>query len=317
MKEHKVVVMPNAENLERRASVAEFILAQEKREPPKFKRPVMPAGSMRVRPNIHEAKSPGRRRHSNPRISNRDIVQEVYDRMGVNYVRGQSSLEVNDGSGSTINSSAVRKPNQTPAVDTRNEADDDDRDGEKSVRSTRSVKSLMSVFDGGKSVASRKSVSRSGPLGRANHDTSPSEEVKEKVIDCPNNDDMDGAMSVLSLDESQWENQQSTRASYIRGRMASFRNSNAKDYGSVKSHNQNTTRAVSKSDNSNSLATNSSFPIGLEEERINNIVEEKLKEKIAELNAKFEEKLRCLEERTNQKIKEMEMAMMKSQEERF
>ena len=154
MKDHNkaVVVMP--ENLERRVNVADFVLSQERKEPPKLKSSF---GSGRpTKADVLPSKSPRRRR-------SRDIVQEVYDRMGVNYVKGQNSVEqiydssipsnVSRASGvSTTDvitkpSSSFRKPDQSLAIDTRNEVNDDERDDPKSVRSVRSVKSLMSALN--------------------------------------------------------------------------------------------------------------------------------------------------------------------------
>lgn len=82
---HKVVAMPDHKDTTspHAISVREFVVSQQQQR----ERPLTPGR----RSGFQRPKSPGRA------VSrSRDIVQEVYDRMGVNYVRGRSSIELDD-----------------------------------------------------------------------------------------------------------------------------------------------------------------------------------------------------------------------------
>jgi hypothetical protein len=325
MKDHSnaVVVMP--ENLERRVNVADFVLSQERKEPPKLRRSF---GSGRP------TKANARRRSKSPRRRrSRDIVQDVYDRIGVNYVKGQNSVEqiyessmpsnvsraseVSTTDVVTKPSKSFRKPDRSLAIDTRSEVDDEERDDPKSVRSTRSVRSLMSAFGGGKSVASSKSASSRNKLHEMDYvNATRVEEVREKIIECSNNDnDMDGTMSVISLDESEWmkrkqqqqgevEKSQASRDGVNRSRQPSFQTS--------------TSDARAKSSSNVAQATlktptcHSSTIDDLRDGTIDKIIEIKLQARLAELNSSFEEKFRRLEERTTRRMEEMEKKLTES-----
>jgi hypothetical protein len=307
MKDHKVVAMPKPESLERLVNVAEFKKSQDRKEPPKLisRRPIVPGGGQTTKRQFNHSKSPRRRRLSN----SRDIVQEVYDRMGVNYVRGQNSAELSvKATGVSTEkakqSSPYKTQSQSLSVETRNDATEEDRDERKSVRSTRSVKSLMSAFGGGKSVASAKSVAnRNVSHGVEYVDTTPGDGVREKIIDCRDDGDMDGTMSLISLDESQWTNrrQQQMRQEEEREPQASrgsFQNSKPSP------------KATLKPSNGNSSA-------GFSEEMIDKIIEERLQAKVAELESAFEEKLRRLEEQTNRRLEELERKIKGSEKKSF
>lgn len=208
MKDNKAVVaMP--EHLQRtRVNVAEFARSQDRKEPPKLRRPLT-RNSTETTHSLRTSKSPGGRCMS----SSRDIVQEVYDRMGVNYVRGQSSSGIYDSNGSFSANSEISKlsnslssnvsratgvPNrafQSPSLETRNDDKDEgneDFQGPQSCRSSRSVKSLMSAFGGGKSVVSAKSVAPKDSFQAPGF-------VDTGEIECRDDGDMDGTMSVISL----------------------------------------------------------------------------------------------------------------------
>ena len=360
MTDHKVVAMPKQENLERRFNVAEFARAQDLRQPPRSPRS---PGSRRTKLNFHHSRSPGRRRLPN----SRDIVQEVYDRMGVNYVRGQNSVELNDDNGSVSKKavtsnfsynlpSIVPKAPGIPAdvdvvqprnscgkaskpltIDTRDEVEVEDRQERNSVRSTRSVKSLLSAFGGGKSVSSNKSVgSRSNfhelesPPYRKDSlrskikyvNATPSEQVKEKIIDCRNDNDIDSNMSIISLDDSQWskkkqtqqdedEKQPTSRSSDFQSRRASFQSSTSNGNGSMAHKYHNSAQSSSRTKNGDySKAIGSSSMVF--DEAMNKMIEKKIEAKISELTSFYEEKFRRLEESTNSRLKKLEMKLTES-----
>jgi len=351
-----VVAMPKPENLERRVNVAEFALSQDSKIPPKPRRPVTPSKETKM--NSHHSTSPRRRRLSN----SRDIVQEVYDRIGVNYVRGQNSAEIYDSNGSSLMKSEVSKlsnithsdksrPPEVSAcnvtqssslfgkagklvsVDTRNETRDEDRDERCSVRSTRSVKSLMSAFGGGKSVTSAKSIaSRSSFNGSESPsiqkisskstikiiNTNPGEGVREKIIDCRDDNDMDATMSILSLDEFQWTNRkqqkreeegklQASQKGDIQSRRTSFQNSTSNTEGTVAEK-----PTLKTPDCHSSTAVDYDFSTGPWDDSIDKVIEEKLQAKIAVLHFSFEEKIRCLEEHTKRRLEEIETKLAES-----
>ena len=367
MRDHKVVAMP--ENLEPRVNVEEFVLSQDMKEPPKSRRS-MTLGNQ-GRSNPRKSMSPGRRRVSR----SRDIVQEVYDRMGVNYVRGQNSVEFFDSNGSiTINSEtkmvtqsstrissnisnvssviasnvprASEIPNhqqttkqkttggsrndnaQSLSVDTRNDEDagssdtnkaqDEERDERQSIRSTRSVKSMLSAFGGGKSVGSRNSFfqleSPSPSLQKTSYKAppkfviaTPGEMVGEKIIDCRNANDVDANMSIISFDESHWasrhQQHQEEEQSKVTGN-GEFRSRRTSGQLSLTN-----TQSSNAPHNGTQATIDNSGTKDLNDETINRIVEEKLQAKIAELNASFEEKLRQVEKRTNRRLKEIELKL--------
>lgn len=294
MRDNKAVVAMPTGMERQRINVADFARSQDLKQPPKLRRSL----SRQTSTGSSHSKSPGRRRPS----SSRDLVQEVYDRMGVKYVRGQSSNGIYDSSGSfsdnnnskfsnSLSSSNVSRASAVvsrPAlsVDTRNEVDER-RDDRKSCRSSRSVKSLMSAFGGGKSVASAKSiVSRNSFQDFSS--TTPSEGVGEKIIDVRDDGDMDGTMSVISV-ESHWTN---------RKQQQSFSSRSV---------------VVQKSQTSMPKAAAPKFDgASLSDDAIDRIIEEKLQERLAELNASFEEKFRRLEEETNQRIEKLENQMKSS-----
>lgn len=350
MVDHKVVVMPKKENLEHRINVAGFARSQDLRQPPRS------PGSRRTKPNFHHSRSPGRRRLPN----SRDIVQEVYDRMGVNYVRGQNSVELHDDNGSVSEKSVISKfPYNSPSIvskapgipanvvvqpnnsftkqnkeltiDTRNEAENEDRQERNSVRSSRSVKSLMSAFGGGKSISSNRSVASrnnfhelESPPFRKNSfqskikyvNATPSEEVKEKIIDCHNYNDVDSNMSIISLDESQWtkkkeEKQQAGLNNDFQSRRASNQNSTCIGNGKmVQKYNNRMQSSSTTPGVLYSKDNDSSFMVL--DERISKMIEEKIEAKISEVNSLYEEKFRRLEENTNSRLKELEMKFTES-----
>lgn len=344
--------MPKPENLEPRVNVAEFLLAQHSKPSPKSRRSITPGRQANT--NFHHSNSP-RRRHVS---GSRDIVQEVYDRMGVNYVRGQNSVEICDSDGPISTNSEISKVSHTTAsnvsragvstdfvkqrsssfgkrgqslsINTRNEVHDEDRDDYHSTRSTRSVKSLMSAFSGGKSVASRNFPELRSPSIQKNVfkstpkyvNTTPGEEVREKIIACRDSD-MDANMSVISTDESQWtgrkqqhqeeeEKIQASRNGDFRGRRASFQTSTSDAKSTVAAKPHNAAQAMSKTSNDLSSTINDISPTGLRDETINKIIEEKLQAKIAELNLSFEENFRRLEEHTNRRLEEIELKLTES-----
>ena len=317
MTKHAVVAMPPG--LERRVNVAEFAKSQDNKEPPKLRRSLTSSNGDTKSP-LRKSKSPRRRRLS----SSRDLVQDVYDRMGVNYVRGQSSAENYNSQGPISAKSEIakssnvsraygfstdRRPDQSLSIDTRNDGNVDDREERKSVRSTRSVKSLLSAFGGGKSVSSCKSVashksgaSRTSFSGLEYGNTTPGGGVREEIIDCRDDcDDMDGTMSIMTLDESQWTNRKQQQSEEVSGDFRTRRAFSIKDSVTEKSQDMKTS-----SMDSSSLSAD-------QNEAIDKIVEEKLQVKLAELNAIFEDKLRRLEEATNKRLEEMEKKVRASE----
>ena len=287
-----VIAMPPG--MERRFNVADFARSQDLKQPPKLRSSLTrqtsdasQASSLSQRNSI--TSSPGRRRMS----SSRDLVQEVYDRMGVNYVRGQSSSGIHDGSGSFSNSDTASKVSTSVAsssivsrtskptllVETRNEQNLDDRGDRKSCRSARSVKSLMSAFGGGKSVASAKSTdSRNGFQDYIS--TSPSEAVRDGIIDVRDDGDMDGTMSVISV-ESHWTNRKNQQCS---------------------------SRSVTVQRTQSTSIPKAAKPdsASISDDAIDRIIEEKLQERLAQLEASFEEKFLRLEEETNKRLEKLE-----------
>jgi len=356
MKDHKVVVIPAEGNLERRVNVAEFARSQDLRQPPRS------PGSRRTKLNFDHSRSPARRRLP----KSRDIVQEVYDRMGVNYVRGQSSVELRDDNEpgskkadmskfSYSSPSKVPKAPGIPAdvvvkpsnsfnkqsnaltVDTRNEAEAEDRQERNSVRSTRSVKSLLSEFGGGKNVSSKRSVGsrdsfhelesphfrRDSLKSKINYvDATTTEEVKEKIIDCRNDNDIDSNMSIISLDESQWTKKKQTsqeeeekkiasRISDFQSRRTSFQSTTSIGSGTMANKYNYATQPSSRKPNGHySKTTDSSSKIF--DETVNQMIEKKIEAKISELNSFYEEKFRRLEEDTNSRLKELETKFKES-----
>ena len=304
MKDNKAVVaMP--EHLQRaRVNVAEFARSQDRKEPPKLRRSLTRTNT-ETSNSLRTSKSPGRRRMN----GSRDLVQEVYDRMGVNYVRGQSSSGIYDSNGSysanseiskltSSVSSNVSRANGVPtrsfqnlSLETRNDDKDDNNDdfqGPKSCRSARSVKSLMSAFGGGKSVVSAKSVATKDSFQAPGF-------VDTGDIDCRDDGDMDGTMSVISL-ESNWTRgrQKMAEEDSRHGELKSFRSSKA------------VVSAPTKLLDSVQAEPKSSLGFSSGDEAIDRLIEEKLQEKIAELTANFEAKFRALEEETNRRLEKLE-----------
>ena len=70
-----------------------------------------PGRSTRLSSLASRPKSPGRA----PGSRSRDIVQEVYDRMGVNYVRGQSCIEFDDSKSTISIHSQTKSVTKSPS----------------------------------------------------------------------------------------------------------------------------------------------------------------------------------------------------------
>ena len=296
-------------------NVAEFARSQDLKQPPKLRRSLT-RSSIETTNNLRCSKSPGRRRTS----SSRDIVQEVYDRMGVNYVRGQNSPRIYDRNTSFSANSEVSKLTtslssnvsrakevstesfQNISVDTRNEVSDDTQD-RISSRSSRSVRSLMSVFGGGKSVASAKSVS-SGNNFRGHAFGIANEGVREKIIDCHDDGDMDGTMSVISL-ESHWTCKKKPHLE-VEDKLKASRSR------SFFQTSTSTGVAVAKPQNIAQAVPKASDGLSDSDEAIDKFIEEKLQAKLAELTASFDEKLRLLDEETNRRLEKMEKELKDS-----
>ena len=103
MKDHKVVAMPR-EYLGRQVNIQDFVVVQNSKTPT-YRRPVTTSTGRQGRTVNRRSKSPGKGSVSR----SRDIVQEVYDRMGVNYVRGQNSIELYDNNSSISINSETKK----------------------------------------------------------------------------------------------------------------------------------------------------------------------------------------------------------------
>mmetsp|Transcript_711 Transcript_711/g.1574 ORF Transcript_711/g.1574 Transcript_711/m.1574 type:complete len:403 (+) Transcript_711:2-1210(+) len=359
--------MPNRETL-RQVNVAEFAAAQRSKTPlprrsltPQPRRSLTPGKIRQQRGSIYRSKSPSERSDRSSR--SRDIVQEVYDRMGVNYVRGQNSVELYDSTSSisinrghrsvvefestssiSINPltknctqsydrespvpsilsrksgayiqndqpkenssgrsdivaqrnsySSLVQNHHLPSAETRDEQDEKslnrnstyDDEERLSLRSARSVKSMVSVFGGSKSLPNNRSGFFIYKPKAKIIDAAPN---VEKIIDVRNDKDADATMSVVSFDEAQWANKQQQQQGNRNG---------PHSYGRASFQN-------SKVPNSSKNVGEDSNNTPWDDEMIDKMIEEKLQARLANLDARFAEKLRQIETHTNARLDKMQ-----------
>ncbi|VEU37525.1 unnamed protein product [Pseudo-nitzschia multistriata] len=359
MKDHAVVVTPNRETLRHQVNVAAFAASQASKTP-LSSRPLTPGRSRRGGGGVFRSKSPGKRHAA----GYRDLAQEVYDRMGVNYVRGQNSIDLYDSTSSISISSTKRhfqspdrgspvssitsrtsglsgvsrasvtsehpkeraiggpgvasqrnayssvRNRYSPSADTRSDQDErnwnrnpgsEDEERE-SFRSARSVKSMVSVFSGGKStgsygrsVASNKS-SYSAFKAPPNFVNAAFNQGQKRISD--NDNDVNTSLSFGSLDEGRWVNKQQNQYPQEQPQRQVYR---SRSFSSSRRSSFQNSKAFSSSSMSSSHPNNTSC-----DKMIEKLVKEKVEEKLTELDASFEDRLRRIDTDINSRLNDIE-----------